>query len=81
MAPAPVIDWLQVAALIYAYPMLNRVSTLDHMDFVTESVQELLNNRCMRKVVAKPAICSPLSVVANHSGKYRLVLNLRHLNQ
>ena len=26
-------------------------------------------------------VCSPLSVVSNHEGKQRLVLNLRHLNQ
>jgi len=87
MAPAPVIDWIQNG---YRLPLQfmptpfeqgNHKSTLDHIDFVTESVQELLNNRCVREVVAKPTICSPLSVVANHSGKYRLVLNLRHLNQ
>jgi len=84
MTPALVIDWIQNG---YRLPLQfmptpseqgNHKSTLD---FVTESVQELLNNRSVREVTTKPTICSPLSVVANHSGKYRLVLNLRHLNQ
>jgi len=59
----------------------NHKSTLDHLDFVSESKRELLNNRCVREVSSKPVVCSPLSVVSNHEGKCTLVLNLRHLNQ
>ena len=58
----------------------NHKSALDHCVFVTESVQELIKNRCVREAKQKPVVCSPLSVVANREGKLRLVLNLRHLN-
>ncbi|XP_065915901.1 uncharacterized protein [Dysidea avara] len=87
MAPATVIDWIQNG---YRLPLQfmptpfeqgNHKSTGDYKDFVTDSVQELVNNRCVREVGTRPTICSPLSVVASHSGKHRLVVNLRHLNQ
>ena len=63
------------------FEQCNHKSTLDHLDFVSESVLELVNNRCVREVQERPVICSPLSVVVNYEGKCRLVLNLRHLNQ
>ena len=47
--------------------------------FVDDAVRSL--NRCITKVIEMPHICSPLSVVSNSSGKLRLVLNLRYLNQ
>ena len=86
-APPPVIDWIQNG---YRLPLQyvptpfeqgNHKSAMDHLDFVSESVRELLNNRCVREVQSRPVVCSPLSVVSNHERKYRLVLNLRHLNQ
>ena len=70
--------------LLYApapYEHSNHSSALDHHNFVTENIKELLANRCVREVKEKPFVCSPLSVVTNHEGKCRLVLNLRVLNQ
>ena len=50
---------------------------MDHIDFVSESIWKLVNHRCVREVQTKPVVGSPLSVVTNHEGKCRLVLNLR----
>ena len=86
-APPPVDDWIQsgyrlpLQYLPTPFEQGNHRSTLDHLDFASESVQELVNNRCVREVPEKPMVCSPLSVVLNQEGKCRLVLNLRHLNQ
>ena len=44
-------------------------------------VAELLSGGYIESVSAKPYICSPLSVLENATGKQRLVLNLRHVNQ
>ena len=55
----------------------NHKSTVVHFDFVMNSVRELARNRCVREAEGKPSACSPLSVVSNHEGKHRLVLNLR----
>ena len=52
-----------------------------HKSFVTKAVAELLANRCVKWVIVKPYICSPLAVVENAEGKLPLVLNLRYLNQ
>ena len=59
----------------------NQDSALNHREFVTEALRELELNRCIKKVDEQPHICSPLSVVDNGRGKYRLVINLRYLNQ
>ena len=55
----------------------NHRSAIEDAKFVTEAIQELVANRCTKKVSAEPFICSPLSVVVNSKG---LVLNLKHLN-
>ena len=46
-----------------------------------EAVQNLVSNRCVVRVNEKPYMCNPLSVLSNSTGKLRLVLNLRYLNQ
>ena len=58
----------------------NQASATLHADFVQQSVTELLATKCIKQVSAVPYICSPLSVVVSGSGKKRLVINLRHLN-
>ena len=60
------------------YSQNNNISTLRHQHFVDEALTNLLKNRCIVQVKEKP---SPLSVVSNSTGKLRLVLNLRYLNQ
>ena len=65
--------------LYYHLPYIFRKiqsSAHHNADFV-----ELLQNRCVRKILYRPHICNPLSVVSNSTGKLRLVLNLRYLNQ
>ena len=82
-----IMDWILTR---YKLPLLcaptpfvqgNHRSSLEHAGFVTVAVQELMANRCIKKVSEKPFVCSPLSVVVNSEGKQRLVLNLKHLNQ
>jgi len=84
-APVPVIHWIQSGytcrSTLFEQGQGNHKSTLVHLLFVSESVRELLFNRSVREVQSKPLVCSPLSVVPNHEGKCRLVLNFRHLNQ
>ena len=46
-----------------------------------KAFQNLVSNRCVVRVNEKPYMCNPLSVVSNSTGKLRLVLNLRYLNQ
>ena len=59
----------------------NAKSAVESAEFVSATVGELLENRCIRMVDERPHVCSPLSVVKNREGKKRLVLNLRYLNQ
>ena len=65
-----------VYLLSFYHPLIPRVTT--SQQYHTGC---LLNNRCVVQVSEKPHVCSPLSVVSNSSGKLRLVLNLRYLNQ
>ena len=51
------------------------------LGFVTETVTELLANKCVRFVSERPMVCSPLLVVIWSSGKKRLVINLRYINK
>ena len=86
-APAYVLDWIEsgyklpLRYLPDAFSMGYHNSALTHHKFVSNSITELLANRCIVKVTQKPYVCSPLSVVANAEGKLRLALNLKYLNQ
>ena len=86
-APPPIIECIEKG---YRLPLKflppphsqgNHKSTEIHHKFVDEAIQNLVQNRCVIRVDQKPYVCSPLSVVSNSSGKSRLVLNLRYLNQ
>ncbi len=59
----------------------NQFSALQNLDFVVQSISELLSGGYIRVVSKQPFICSPLSVVENSSKKKHLVINLRHLNR
>ena len=86
-APPPVLDCIEhgyrlpLKFLPPPYSQSNHKSAISHRVFVEDAVLNLLNNRCVAQVSEKPHVCSPLSVVSNSSGKLRLVLNLRYLNQ
>ena len=43
--------------------------------------KELLEGRYVDREAEQPHVCSPISVVSSGSGKKRLVVNLRHVNQ
>ena len=86
-APPPIVDCIEngyrlpLKFLPPPYSQGNHKSAELHHQFVDEAIQNLVQNHCVIKVDQRPVVCSPLSVVSNSSGKLRLVLNLRYLNQ
>ena len=86
-APDTVLEYIQngyrlpFRFLPPSHNQCNSKSTETHQKFVDEAVLSLLTNRCIRRVEAEPWVCSPLLVVSNSTGKLRLVLNLRYVNQ
>lgn len=61
--------------------MRNHRSAFESMDFVTNSIQELIETNCVVESDLCPLVCSPLQVVTNAKGKQRLVIDLRYINQ
>ena len=65
----------------------NQQSAIVNADFVQQSVLELIKNRCVKRVLEVPYICSPLSVVESSSGKrvmkeeMRLVVERTYIHQ
>lgn len=59
----------------------NNKSAIAHSDFVSKSIQELLQNGIVVKVDQIPHVVNPLTVSVNAKGKERLILDLRHVNQ
>ena len=59
----------------------NQQSALTNVEFVNEALSELEHNQCIKQVDHQPHVCIPLSVVDNGRGRFRLVINLRYLNQ
>jgi hypothetical protein len=48
---------------------------------VNDAINELLLQRCIEEIEKRPPIINPLSVSIQSSGKKRLILDLRHVNQ
>lgn len=59
----------------------NNKSAIAHSDFVSKSIQELLQSGTVVKVDQIPHVVNPLTVSVNAKGKERLILDLRHVNQ
>ena len=59
----------------------NHRSALLHGDFVQKELSNLLKGNCIVPCAECPHVCNPLLVVTNASGKKRLVIDLRYLNQ
>ena len=59
----------------------NNKSTLAHCPFVENAITELVNNSAVIEVPFVPHVVAHLSVSANSSGKKRLILDLRQVNQ
>ena len=60
---------------------LNHRSALENASFVGDAIDELVLGCCVIECTSCPIFCSPLSVVTTTSGKQRLVLDLRYINQ
>lgn len=60
----------------------NRVSCMQHSDFVRDTIQKLTSTGAMRPWTgtAPPVVISGLGVVVNRKGKLRLILDCRYLN-
>ena len=56
----------------------NNGSALQHSDFVTEAIIELLSNGCIAEHDVPPFCVNPLTVAEGK--KLRLVIDLRHVN-
>ena len=58
----------------------NNRSALEHGDFVSSAVCDLLEFGLISEVLTPPTVINPLSVSVNSEGKPRLILDLRHVN-
>ena len=59
----------------------NNKSAIQESASVESAVSELLSLECISEVFIPPALLNPLSVSVQKSGKKRLFLDLRHVNQ
>ena len=59
----------------------NNKSARDHSEFVAEAIQELLTKNLITELDHAPDYVNPLSVSVQNSGKKRLILDLRYINQ
>ena len=59
----------------------NQSSALKHKEFVSQAVINLVSYGCVVELKDQPFVCNPLLVVTSRSGKKRLVVNLRYVNQ
>lgn len=59
----------------------NNKTAIENSVFVSNTINELINSGSIVEVPFKPTIVNPLSVAFNSSGKPRLILDLRHVNE
>ena len=59
----------------------NNKSALENASFVESAISELVGNCSVVEVPFVPHVVNPLSVSIQSSGKKRLILDLRHVNQ
>ena len=65
----------------YRIPFNNNKSALDYASFVESAISELVGNHSVVEVPFVPHVVNPLSVSTQSSGKKKLILDLRHVNQ
>ena len=58
----------------------NNCSALDHSDFVSSAVYNLVKLGLISEVLTPPTVINPLSMSVNSEGKPRLILDFRHVN-
>lgn len=59
----------------------NNKSALDHSEFVRETIIDLLKTGRVSETFSPCTVINPLTVSVNASGKKRLILDLRYINQ
>ena len=59
----------------------NNTSARENSDFVSQTVNNLLRLDLIEELAYKPHIINPRSVSTRISGRQRLILDLRHVNQ
>ena len=59
----------------------NNKSALSHPNFVAEAINDLLDKDLVIECFEPPHVVNPLSVSIQSSGKMRLILDLRYVNQ
>ena len=64
-----------------AIVLRNNRSARNNMTFVKEEVKNLIERGVVSEVSGAPKVVNPLTVAYNKSGKPRLVLDCRHINQ
>ena len=72
------IPFLALPAPIFRF---NHQSALQNEEFVSSAIVELVKGGCVVPCSECPLVCNLLSVVQNDSGKLRLVVDLRCVNQ
>ena len=63
-----------------SYKINNKTAT-ENPDFVSDTINNLIDSGSVVEVPFKPTIVNPLSVAFNSSGKPRLILDLRLVNE
>ena len=58
----------------------NNKSAVNHSEFVSEAIIDLLSKNLITECVSLPDIINPLTVSVQSSGKKRLILDLRYVN-
>ena len=58
----------------------NNKSAIDNLEFVENSIAELLLKKCIIETPFMPHVVNPLSVSENNEGEKRLILDLRKVN-
>ncbi|VDI82350.1 Hypothetical predicted protein [Mytilus galloprovincialis] len=59
----------------------NNKSAYNNAEFVSEAISDLLKNNCIVQVKSRPHVVNPLTVSVQSSGKKRLILDLRLVNE
>ena len=72
---------LDIDCLLLDSRMSNHRSALESSAFVSNVIQELPLAKCVVECTECPLVCSPLQVATNATGKQRLVIDLRYVNQ
>ena len=60
---------------------INNKTDMDNTDFVSDTIIDLIDSGSVIEVPFKPIVVNPLSVAFNSSGKPRLILDLRFVNE